>query len=173
MYTKTPSLPHYDRPTAGFIEMVSPVKSKTFQDLGYNNIPRGEIRSQRGEGRIKSTPPHTLPLNKTWPTCTCTQCLPQVKGKEGVLGGWSLGGHHIKAFGHTPFLHQRRISTEGRLGQYLKVCLGEHWHTVQKYLTVKERHGPKASIHCPSDLCQDRAGRLPQLHKPPIGSWLF
>ncbi len=49
------------------------------------------------------------------------QCPPQAKGKAYCTGrmclGWSLQPH--KAFGPAQFPHQRKISTEGVLGQYI------------------------------------------------------
>ena len=48
------------------------------------------------------------------------QYLPQVKGK-GILVGWSLSGawYHIKAFGPSPFPHQRKINTENQYWRHI------------------------------------------------------
>ena len=55
--------------------------------------------------------------------CTCIQCSPQAKFKacQGMtIVGHTLGGvcGHIKAFGISPFTHQRKFRTEGLLGRY-------------------------------------------------------
>ena len=50
----------------------------------------------------------------------CVQSVFSPNQCKGIFGGWSLGGtrNHIKVTGPAPFPHQRKISTDGILGQY-------------------------------------------------------
>ena len=55
------------------------------------------------------------------------QCSSSPSKIQGMAGGHGLGGdcgHHIKAYGFSPFPHQRKFCTEGLLAQRaLQVCM--------------------------------------------------